>query len=568
MADDVGVVNGQNAVVIAHDRDRAIREYAVPIFNEPNPGIVRPEIQAPQFELKPVMFQMLQTVGQFSGMPTEDPHLHLRLFIEVSDSFKLPGVTENALRLKLFPYSLRDRARAWLNSLPSNSVTTWQELAENFLMKYFPPTKNAKLRNEITAFQQVDEESLYEAWERFKELLRKCPHHGIPHCIQMETFYNGLNAYTRMVVDASANGAILAKSYNEAYEILERISNNNYQWPTTRASIGRKVTGIHEVEALTSLAAEVSSMSNMLKTISMGMGPQMGQLAEVSCVYYVSRSTFVLLSIMPRAKKKGRKLKDCPRFISDEAEEHFEEQLKNKKLLLEKGFHMQDSPSLGLPSYVSEVIVQQVTEEQINEALQLTTKEGTQWIVSTTEKRTVMRTALTPAARVWYHFIKFCLRPTTHDDTVSQSKILLIYALLIGLSINIGRIILAEMRKCISKAAGQLYFPSTITMLCAQAGVIFGAGPTEEAAESSHSSGLSNIFERLDKQDAQHALLCDRLHKFWEYSHQRDQAIKRALQRNFTKPIPQFPDFPMDILGPWTATASPEDVPSEEESDN
>ncbi|KAJ4706582.1 DNA-directed DNA polymerase [Melia azedarach] len=285
MADDAGVVNGQNAVVIADDRDRAIREYAVPIFNELNPGIVRPEIQAPQFELKPVMFQMLQTVGQFSGMPTEDPYLHLRLFIEVSDSFKLPGVTENALRLKLFTYSLRDRARAWLNSLPSDLVTTWQELAEKFLIKYFPPTKNAKLRNKITAFQQVDEESLYEAWEHFKELLRKCPHNGIPHCIQIETFYNGLNVHTRMVVDASSNGAILAKSYNEAYEILERISNNNYQWPTTRASTGRKVAGIHEVDALTSLAAQVSSMSSMIKTISMGMGSQIGQLAEVSCVY-------------------------------------------------------------------------------------------------------------------------------------------------------------------------------------------------------------------------------------------------------------------------------------------
>ncbi|PPD90687.1 hypothetical protein GOBAR_DD12374 [Gossypium barbadense] len=48
---------------------------------------------------------------------------------------------------------------------------------------YFPPSKNAKLRNEITTFQQLDDESLYEAWERFKELLRKCPHYGIPHCI-------------------------------------------------------------------------------------------------------------------------------------------------------------------------------------------------------------------------------------------------------------------------------------------------------------------------------------------------------------------------------------------------
>ena len=99
-------------------------------------------------------------------------------------------------------------------------------------MKYFPPSKNTKLRNEITAFQQMDDESLYKAWERYKELLWKCPHHGIAHCIQFETFYNGLNAYTRLMVDASVNGAILSKSYNEAFEITRRIISNNYQWPT------------------------------------------------------------------------------------------------------------------------------------------------------------------------------------------------------------------------------------------------------------------------------------------------------------------------------------------------
>ena len=72
--------------------------------------------------------------------------------MEVSDSFKLPGVTEEALRLKLFPYSLRDKARAWLNTLPPDSVTTWNDLAKIFLMKYFPSIKNAKLRNDITGF--------------------------------------------------------------------------------------------------------------------------------------------------------------------------------------------------------------------------------------------------------------------------------------------------------------------------------------------------------------------------------------------------------------------------------
>ncbi|GMN64851.1 hypothetical protein TIFTF001_033925 [Ficus carica] len=113
MANDRQQVNVNNPLpqpVLVDDRDRAIREYAVPILHGLNPGIVRPEIQAPQYELKLVMFQMLQTVGQFSGMATEDPHIHLRLFMEVCGSFKLSGVSEEALRLKLFLYSLRDRA--------------------------------------------------------------------------------------------------------------------------------------------------------------------------------------------------------------------------------------------------------------------------------------------------------------------------------------------------------------------------------------------------------------------------------------------------------------------------
>ncbi|XP_062080935.1 uncharacterized protein LOC133785737 [Humulus lupulus] len=86
MADEIEGVgdahNIANAIALADDRERAIREYDAPMFNELNPSIVRPEIHAAQFELKPVMFQMLQTVGEFSGLPTEDPHLHLRSFLE------------------------------------------------------------------------------------------------------------------------------------------------------------------------------------------------------------------------------------------------------------------------------------------------------------------------------------------------------------------------------------------------------------------------------------------------------------------------------------------------------
>ncbi|KAL5564932.1 hypothetical protein UlMin_028096 [Ulmus minor] len=235
MADREGENNERE--VVLDDRDRALNAFAQLNLDGLNSSIVQPEIEALHFELKPVMFQMLQTIN---------------------------GVTDDILKLKLFPYSLRDRARAWLNSLPSDSITTWNNLAEKFLMKYFPPTKNAKLRNDITSFQQLEGESLYETWERYKELLRRCPHHGIPFWIQMETFYNGLNAQTRTIVDAASNGALMSKTYNEAYALLERMASNNYQWPTERVPAARRIAGVHEVSEITSLTAQIASLVNTL----------------------------------------------------------------------------------------------------------------------------------------------------------------------------------------------------------------------------------------------------------------------------------------------------------------
>ena len=72
------IVQPQNIIGIANDRDRSIREYAIFDPKTLNTGIVRPEITANHFEFKPMMFQMLQTVGKFSGLPHEDPHLHLK----------------------------------------------------------------------------------------------------------------------------------------------------------------------------------------------------------------------------------------------------------------------------------------------------------------------------------------------------------------------------------------------------------------------------------------------------------------------------------------------------------
>ena len=75
--------------------------------------------------------------------------------------FRVNGVPDDAITLRLFPFSLKDRAREWLNSLPRRSITNWAILIQKFLAKYFLPTKTVKLRNDITNFMQYDHQSIY-----------------------------------------------------------------------------------------------------------------------------------------------------------------------------------------------------------------------------------------------------------------------------------------------------------------------------------------------------------------------------------------------------------------------
>ncbi|XP_063948190.1 uncharacterized protein LOC135152262 [Daucus carota subsp. sativus] len=123
---------------------------------------------------------MVQNSVQFGSSPTEDPNMHIRDLIEIYDTFKFNGVTEDAIKLRLFPFSLRDKSRGWLHSLPAGSITTWENLAQKFLNKFFPMAKTAAIRNAITQFSQQSGETLCETWERYKEMLRKCHHHGMP----------------------------------------------------------------------------------------------------------------------------------------------------------------------------------------------------------------------------------------------------------------------------------------------------------------------------------------------------------------------------------------------------
>ena len=167
-----------------------------------------PVIQASNFEIKPALITMVQH-KQFSGSPMEDPHEHIRNFLEYCNTLKHNGVTPEAIRMQLFPFSLRDGAKQWLHALPVSLKDTWEHLLQTFFERYFPPTRAADLRDKITRFAQYDGESLYDAWQRYQGLLRMCPNHGQERWLIMQTFYKGLSFQTRAYVDLASGGGII-----------------------------------------------------------------------------------------------------------------------------------------------------------------------------------------------------------------------------------------------------------------------------------------------------------------------------------------------------------------------
>ena len=97
----------------------------------------------------------------------------------MANTVKLNGVKPNIIKLGLFPFSLRDIVASWFESLQYELVDNWEELVEAFMERFFPPALTSKRRREIIAFKQGEEESLYNVWERYKKLLKRCPVHGI-----------------------------------------------------------------------------------------------------------------------------------------------------------------------------------------------------------------------------------------------------------------------------------------------------------------------------------------------------------------------------------------------------
>ena len=133
---------------IGDDQRRTLLDFLTPRVQGISSSIARPTIEANNFELKPALTSMVQQ-SQLGGTPLEDPNLHISVFLEVCDILKLNGVFTDAIRLRLYSFSLREKVRAWLHLLPLGCITICDELTRVFLAKFFPSNKTVSLWNQL-----------------------------------------------------------------------------------------------------------------------------------------------------------------------------------------------------------------------------------------------------------------------------------------------------------------------------------------------------------------------------------------------------------------------------------
>nr|GEU86462.1 reverse transcriptase domain-containing protein [Tanacetum cinerariifolium] len=229
--------------------------------NPPNEGyedaIVVPAITADNFELKHGLLTLVQN-KHFFGHDKEDPHAHVRYF--TADNFEVP-------------------------KQPPRSIFTWDDLVLKFINQFFPPSKTTYFRNEITNFQQRFDESFSEAWDRFKDLIRACPHHGFSELNQLDMFYNALNSKDQDSLNSVAGGNFLDKMPRECLAIIESKSKVHYS---------RNKPVVSKVSTNTStfgISPNVVELKDMVKALlldkkSQSQSPALVKAVEESCVTF------------------------------------------------------------------------------------------------------------------------------------------------------------------------------------------------------------------------------------------------------------------------------------------
>nr|GEX43267.1 reverse transcriptase domain-containing protein [Tanacetum cinerariifolium] len=230
-------------------------------------AIVIQEILAENFEIKTNLLQLVQA-NKFHGFERDNPHTHISNFKRMPATLKYRDVPNDDIKLMLFSYSLEGAARIWCEKEPPNSILTWDDLVNKFVNQFFRPSKTTHLKNEISRFTQRFEKTFGDACDRFKEMLRACPHHEFSELTQIDTLYNGLTEQDQDSLNAVAGGNLLNKTTREALKIIENKSKVRYS--RSKSNVSRVNTNYRDNVSKTDDRIDklADQISNLVKIVN------------------------------------------------------------------------------------------------------------------------------------------------------------------------------------------------------------------------------------------------------------------------------------------------------------
>nr|XP_016507622.1 PREDICTED: uncharacterized protein LOC107825297 [Nicotiana tabacum] len=152
-----------------------------------------------------------------------------------------------------------DDAKQWLRSLPTRWIRKWEDMTKKFLHKYFSAAKIGKF---------IRIQMVFEAWERFKEIVRKCQHNGIDLWMQLQDFWDRLTLSSRRTLNTACGVPLMKKTLDEVVLILDELSKDANQWPT-KSNDRRKLVGVHQVDSNTTMQDQLETMANEIRKMTL-----------------------------------------------------------------------------------------------------------------------------------------------------------------------------------------------------------------------------------------------------------------------------------------------------------
>nr|CAN63646.1 hypothetical protein VITISV_012334 [Vitis vinifera] len=189
-----------------------------------------PRMSAPSLEQLVIRPHIVPLLPTFLGMESENPYAHIKEFEDVCNTFQEGGASIDLMRLKLFPFTLRDKAKIWLNSLRPRSIRTWIDLQAKFLKKFFPTHRTNGLKKQISNFSAKENEKFYECWERYMEAINACPHHGFDTWLLVSYFYDEMSSSMKQLLETMCGGDFMSKNPEEAMDFLSYVAEVSRGW--------------------------------------------------------------------------------------------------------------------------------------------------------------------------------------------------------------------------------------------------------------------------------------------------------------------------------------------------